>query len=85
MYLSLAPKSNAVYKAYGAVQDDLQSTMAEPVPLHIRNAVTGLMKNIGYGKGYQYAHDAEEKGYGHDLPSGKSGGPDILQSHGPGI
>ncbi|MFZ0520530.1 MAG: replication-associated recombination protein A [Candidatus Acidiferrales bacterium] len=61
VYLSLAPKSNAVYTAYGAVQDDLQSTMAEPVPLHIRNAVTGLMKNIGYGKGYQYAHDAEEK------------------------
>jgi putative ATPase len=61
VYLSLAPKSNALYKAYGAVQDDLQSTMAEPVPLHIRNAVTGLMRNIGYGKGYQYAHDAEEK------------------------
>ena len=61
VYLSLAPKSNAVYKAYGAVQDDLQNTMAEPVPLQIRNAVTGLMKNIGYGKGYQYAHDAEEK------------------------
>jgi putative ATPase len=61
VYLSLAPKSNAVYKAYGAVQDDLQSTMAEPVPLHIRNAVTGLMRNIGYGKGYQYAHDAVEK------------------------
>jgi putative ATPase len=61
VYLSLAPKSNAVYKAYGRVQDDLQSTMAEPVPLHIRNAVTGLMKNIGYGQGYQYAHDAAEK------------------------
>jgi putative ATPase len=61
VYLSLAPKSNAVYKAYGEVQDDLQSTMAEPVPLHIRNAATGLMKNIGYGKGYQYAHDSEDK------------------------
>jgi putative ATPase len=61
VYLSLAPKSNAVYKAYGAVQDDLQSTMAEPVPLHIRNAVTGLMRNIGYGRGYQYAHDSEDK------------------------
>jgi putative ATPase len=61
VYLSLAPKSNAVYKAYGAVQDDLQSTIAEPVPLHIRNAVTGLMRSIGYGKGYQYAHDAEGK------------------------
>jgi len=61
VYLSLAPKSNAVYTAYGAVHDDLQKTMAEPVPLHIRNAVTGLMANIGYGKGYQYAHNAEEK------------------------
>jgi putative ATPase len=61
VYLSLAPKSNALYTAYGGVQEDLQATIAEPVPLHLRNAVTGLMKNIGYGKGYQYAHDAEEK------------------------
>ena len=60
-YLALAPKSNAVYTAYGEVLDDLQSTMTEPVPLHIRNAATGLMKNLGYGKGYQYAHDSEEK------------------------
>jgi putative ATPase len=61
VYLALAPKSNAVYTAYGDVQEDLQKTMAEPVPLHLRNAVTGFMKNIGYGKGYQYAHNAEEK------------------------
>lgn len=61
VYLSLAPKSNAVYTAYGAVQKDLQNTIAEPVPLHLRNAVTGLMGHIGYGKGYQYAHSAEEK------------------------
>ncbi len=61
IYLSLAPKSNAVYTAYGNVLRDLRSSPAEPVPLHIRNAVTGLMKNIGYGKGYQYAHDAPEK------------------------
>ena len=61
VYLSLAPKSNAVYKAYGEVQQDLKNTIAEPVPLHLRNAVTGLMRNIGYGKGYQYAHDNEEK------------------------
>jgi putative ATPase len=61
VYLSLAPKSNAVYTAYGAVQKDLQDTIAEPVPLHLRNAVTGLMGNIGYSKGYQYAHDVEEK------------------------
>ena len=61
VYLSLAPKSNAVYKAYGEVQEDLKNTIAEPVPLHLRNAVTGLMRNVGYGKGYQYAHDTEEK------------------------
>ena len=61
VYLSLAPKSNAVYKAYGEVQQDLKNTIAEPVPLHLRNAVTGLMRNVGYGKGYQYAHDREEK------------------------
>jgi putative ATPase len=61
VYLSLAPKSNALYTGYGAVQEDLQRTIAEPVPLHLRNAVTGLMGNLGYGKGYQYAHNVEEK------------------------
>ena len=61
VYLALAPKSNALYTGYGAAQEDLQRTIAEPVPLHLRNAVTGLMRNIGYGKGYQYAHDAEDK------------------------
>jgi putative ATPase len=61
VYLSLAPKSNSVYTAYGAVQQDLQNTIAEPVPLHLRNAVTGLMSNLGYGKGYQYAHKSDEK------------------------
>jgi putative ATPase len=61
VYLSLAPKSNAVYVAYGEVMEDVRKTEADPVPLHLRNAVTGLMKNIGYGEGYQYAHDYEEK------------------------
>ena len=61
VYLSLAPKSNALYTAYGEVMEDVQKTEADPVPLHLRNAVTGLMKNVGYGKGYQYAHDYEEK------------------------
>jgi putative ATPase len=61
VYLALAPKSNALYAAYGAVQQDVETTAADPVPLHLRNAVTGLMKNIGYGKGYSYAHDVEEK------------------------
>ena len=61
VYLSLAPKSNALYLGYGAVMEDLRNTEAEPVPLHLRNAVTGLMKNIGYGEGYKYAHDFDEK------------------------
>jgi putative ATPase len=61
VYLSLAPKSNAVYVAYGNVMEDVQKTEAEPVPLHLRNPVTGLMRNIGYGDGYKYAHDFEEK------------------------
>jgi putative ATPase len=61
VYLSLAPKSNAVYAAYGKVMEDVRKMEAEPVPLHLRNAVTGLMKNIGYGEGYKYAHDFEEK------------------------
>src|SRR5438552_15264607 len=61
VYLALAPKSNALYSAYGAVQEDVERTVAEPVPLHLRNAPTGLMKAEGYGKGYQYAHDHEQK------------------------
>jgi putative ATPase len=61
VYLSLAPKSNALYTAYAAVQEDVEHTAAEPVPLHLRNAPTGLMKGLGYGQGYQYAHDVEEK------------------------
>jgi putative ATPase len=61
VYLSLAPKSNALYSGYGEVLEDVQKTEADPVPLHLRNAVTGLMKHVGYGQGYQYAHDHEEK------------------------
>jgi putative ATPase len=61
VYLSLAPKSNALYTAYGDVQEDVQKTEADPVPLHLRNAPTGLMKNLGYGKDYQYAHNYQEK------------------------
>jgi putative ATPase len=61
VYLCLAPKSNAVYTAYGAVQADIEATAAEPVPLHLRNAPTKLMKSLDYGKGYQYAHDLEGK------------------------
>jgi putative ATPase len=61
VYLALAPKSNALYVGYGEVVRDAQQSMAEPVPMHLRSAVTGLMANLGYGKGYQYAHEAEEK------------------------
>ena len=61
VYLAMAPKSNALYTAYGEVLEDVEKTSAEPVPLHIRNAVTKLMKQVGYGKGYQYAHDLETK------------------------
>jgi putative ATPase len=61
VYLSLAPKSNALYVGYGEVARDAQQTLAEPVPMHLRSAVTGLMANLGYGKGYQYAHNADEK------------------------
>jgi putative ATPase len=61
VYLALAPKSNALYVGYGEVARDAQQTMAEPVPLHLRNAVTGMMANFGYGKGYQYAHSSEQK------------------------
>ena len=61
VYLSIAPKSNALYTAYSAVLQDVEQTTAEPVPLHLRNAPTGLMKGLGYGRDYQYAHDTEEK------------------------
>jgi putative ATPase len=61
VYLCLAPKSNSVYTAYGAVQAEVENTRQEPVPLHLRNAPTRLMKELDYGKGYRYAHDEEGK------------------------
>lgn len=59
VFLALAPKSNAVYKAYGMAADDAHDTLQHPVPMHLRNAPTKLMKEVGYGEGYQYAHDYE--------------------------
>jgi putative ATPase len=59
VYLCLAPKSNSVYTAYGAVQKEIEETRQEPVPLHLRNAPTKLMKELDYGKGYRYAHNEE--------------------------
>jgi putative ATPase len=60
LYLALAPKSNAAYVAYNQARADVQERPSEPVPHHIRNAPTGLMKDLGYGAGYQYAHDAPD-------------------------
>jgi putative ATPase len=61
VYLSVAPKSNALYTAYSGVLKDVEQTAADSVPLHLRNAPTSLMKGLGYGQGYQYAHDLEDK------------------------
>ena len=61
VYMSLAPKSNAMEVAYNTARVDALNMIAEPVPLVIRNAPTKLMKNLNYGKGYQYAHDTEDK------------------------
>jgi putative ATPase len=60
VYLACAPKSNAVYAAFDAAREDVRSRPAEPVPLHLRNAPTRLMGDLGYGAGYQYAHDAPD-------------------------
>ncbi len=57
IYLATAPKSNSLYKAYSNVEEDIKHSYNEPVPLHLRNPVTGLMRQMGYGKGYKYAHD----------------------------
>lgn len=60
VYLAMAPKSDAVYKAAGRVRDDVQRTIADPVPMHLRNAPTQMMKSWGYGQGYQHAHEFED-------------------------
>ena len=78
IYLATAPKSNAVYRAYGAAAEAAATEVAEPVPLHLRNAPTGLMKALGYGKGYQYAHDEAEGVRGHGVPAAGARGADVL-------
>jgi putative ATPase len=60
IYLATAPKSNSIYRASKTVRNRIKKSGSLPVPLHIRNAPTSLMKNLGYGKGYQYAHDTED-------------------------
>jgi putative ATPase len=59
VYLAVAPKSNAVYKAYNAARAFIKQDSTRPVPMHLRNAPTQLMKQLDYGKGYRYAHDEE--------------------------
>jgi putative ATPase len=61
VYLSLSPKSNSLYVAYESAKKDASTRLAEPVPMQIRNAPTKLMDSLGYGKGYVYAHDTQEK------------------------
>jgi putative ATPase len=79
LYLATAPKSNSVGRAYGAAMQDVQGTRNDPVPLHLRNAPTGLMKNLGYGRDYKYAHnDYSEMEHAGDLPP-----PEQLQSYVP--
>jgi putative ATPase len=74
IYLATAPKSNAVYTAYTAAAADAHTQAAEPVPLHLRNAPTKLMKQLDYGRGYQYAHDDPEAVTGMDcLPPSLAG------------
>ncbi|MEX1022938.1 MAG: replication-associated recombination protein A, partial [Dehalococcoidia bacterium] len=76
VYLARAPKSNSAYAAYGRALEDAQATRNDPVPLHLRNASTGLMKQMGYGRGYQYAHDYE----GHRPPD-QAHRPDAVEGH----
>jgi len=60
IYLAVAPKSDAAYRAMSAVKDDVENSMADPVPMHLRNAPTAAMKQWGYGAGYQHAHNFED-------------------------
>jgi putative ATPase len=74
VYLALAPKSNALYVGYAAAAEAAKESGSLPVPLHLRNAPTGLMKDLGYGRGYRYAHDAEDGVTGQEcLPEGLVG------------
>jgi putative ATPase len=77
VYLAIAPKSNAVYTAFGAVRDFVKEDGSRPVPMHLRNAPTRLMKDLGYGKGYRYAHDEEGAFAAGEryLPDGVDAGP----------
>jgi putative ATPase len=74
VYCALAPKSNSLYRGYGEARDDVTNTRNDPVPLHLRNAPTGLMGDLGFGKGYRYAHDFAEGVIGQqNLPDALAG------------
>jgi putative ATPase len=74
VYCALAPKSNALYRGYGAARTDIEQSRNDPVPIHLRNAPTKLMSDLGYGKGYRYAHDYDEGVIGQqNLPDALAG------------
>jgi putative ATPase len=74
VYLALAPKSNAIYRAYSEALNDVRQTRNDPVPLHLRNAPSAVMKSLGFGAGYRYAHDYEEGVIGQqNLPDNLAG------------
>ena len=85
VYLATAPKSNSIYAAYGSVQEAVTRHGSLPVPLHIRNAPTALMKELGYGKGYRYAHDYQDAYVAAGLPPGRAAGPGVLSPDRPGL
>ncbi len=76
VYLARAPKSNSAYAAYDRALADVQATRNEPVPMHLRNAVTGLMRGMGYGQGYRYAHDEPDH-----LAPGQTHRPPLAEGH----
>ena len=82
IYLATAPKSNAVYVAYGEAAEAAAKEVAEPVPLHLRNAPTKLMKQLDYGKGYKYAHDEPAGRCRHGLPAAGAQGAEVLPAVG---
>ena len=82
IYLATAPKSNAVYRAYLDAAAAAAQEVAEPVPLHLRNAPTRLMKDLEYGKGYRYAHDEAGGRRGHGLPAAGAPGSAVLRAGG---
>ena len=85
VYLATAPKSNSIYTAYGKACEVVRQTGALPVPLHIRNAPTGLMKDLGYGRDYKYAHYYPDAHVRQEYLPDQLLGQAVLRSPGPGI